>query len=294
MDLSDLGFKCGIEIHQRLSTGKLFCKCYCDPNKEEPNETMRIARKLKATVGEMGKFDPAAAFEAAKGKNFVYIIDEKTSCAVEADEEPPHRMNAEALAVALTVSKLLNSKIVDDIFVMRKTVIDGSAVSGFQRTALIALDGKIQTSKGEIPIPMLALEEESSGIVEKTGIEGEITYRLDRQGIPLIEIATSPDLKDGQHAMETAEKIGQLLRSTGKVQRGLGSIRQDLNISITQGARVEIKGVQELKLIPKLIGNEIARQINLLKIREQLKERHVLLGEEHFHAKGVSHIFKNT
>ncbi len=295
MDYAELGFKCGLEIHQRLSTSKLFCDCYCDPNKEtEPNETTRISRKLRPVVGELGGFDPAAAFESARGRSYVYVVDYATSCAVEADEEPPHGMNCEALKTVLVASRMLNAKILDAIFVMRKAVIDGSAVSGFQRTCLVALDGSVSSSKGEIGIPTIALEEESAGIVDKTGPQGEITYRLDRLGIPLIEIATAPTIKDGHHALEVAEKIGQLLRSTGKVQRGLGSIRQDLNVSIARGARVEIKGVQDLKLIPKMVDNEIQRQISLLKLRERLSERHILLGEEHFSLREVEGVFNGT
>ncbi|MFH1751225.1 MAG: Glu-tRNA(Gln) amidotransferase subunit GatE [Candidatus Micrarchaeota archaeon] len=294
MDYSDLGFKCGIEIHQRLSTKKLFCDCYCDPNKqaEMPQKEVLIHRKLRAVIGELGKIDPAAAFEATKAKKFTYLFDDAYSCYVELDEEPPHKMNQEALLLGLVVSQSLGSRPVDDVFIMRKTVIDGSAVSGFQRTALLSLNGKLSTSKGEVQIPTLALEEESSGIIEKKG--GETIYRLDRLGIPLIEIATDPSIKDGAHAMEVAEKIGMILRSTGKVQRGLGSIRQDLNVSISKGARIEIKGVQDLKLIPTLVDNEVNRQIGLLKIREEIRSRHILLGEEHFSTKEVTDLFSST
>ena len=294
MDYVDLGFKCGIEIHQRLNTRKLFCECFFDPGKgETPLGAMRkITRRLRPVVGELGKVDPAAAFEALRKRKFTYLIDEDAVCAIEADEEPPHQLNVEALKTALVFSRMLSSRILDDVFVMRKTVIDGSAVSGFQRTALVAVNGTLSTSKGIIRIPTIAIEEESSGILEKKG--DETVYRLDRQGIPLLEVATGPTLKDGAHAMEAAELIGQMLRSTGKVQRGLGSIRQDLNVSISQGARVEIKGVQELRLIPELIENEVQRQIGLLKIRSELQSRHMLLGEEHFGLHDLTRLFGNT
>lgn len=296
MEYQELGFKCGIEIHQRLDTRKLYCDCYCDPNKGNGEALGRsgkkISRRLHAVVGETGKIDPAAAFESLRSQKFTYLFDDSNSCLVEADEEPPHAASPEALQAALVFSRMLGARVADTIFVMRKTVIDGSAVSGFQRTALVAMDGKIQTSLGYLDIPTIALEEESSGIVEKR--LGETVFRLDRQGIPLLEVATSPNIKNGIHAMEAAEKIGSLMRSTGKVQRGLGSIRQDLNVSISQGARVEIKGVQDLKLIPALIENEVARQINLLKVRGELQSRHILLGDEHFSIKEVTSIFSNT
>lgn len=297
MDYDELGFKCGIEIHQRLNTKKLFCECFCDPNKtiEPPiGKLKKITRKLRMVAGELGKLDPAAAYESAKGKNYIYLADEFSSCQVEADEEPPHKMNQTALGLGLVVSKLLDATILDEVFVMRKLVVDGSSVSGFQRTALIALNGVLQTTKGPLSIETIALEEESAGIIEKGNASGETIYRLDRLGIPLIELATSPDIRDGEHAKEAAEKIGQLLRSTGKVQRGLGTIRQDLNVSIARGARVELKGVQDLALIPILIENEVSRQINLLKLRERLKERHLLLGPEHFSLHDLTEIFSNT
>ncbi|MBI5225390.1 Glu-tRNA(Gln) amidotransferase subunit GatE [Candidatus Micrarchaeota archaeon] len=309
MDYSDLGFKCGLEIHQRVNSKKLFCSCYFDPSKEEakespeagktmeakvPKNQNNFSRRLRAVVGETGTIDPSAAFEAAKGKKFNYFWDGKNSCAVEKDEEPPQEMNKEALVLGATIAKMLGADVVDTLFVMRKTVIDGSAVSGFQRTALLALDGNIELDGIKIGIPTIALEEESCAILEKTPGSSDINYSLDRLGIPLIEIATSPTIKSGLQAMEIAKKIGGLLRATGKVQRGIGSIRQDLNISISAGQRVEIKGVQELSNIPILVDNEVKRQISLLKLRERLKERHMILGNEHFSIKNLTFAFKST
>lgn len=262
----------GIEIHQRLSTEKkLFCTCRNSVSTQSPCKTIR--RRLKAVSSELGRIDPAAVFEAGKEKEFLYYSFEDCTCQVEEDEEPPHEINQEALDAAIEVALLLNAVVLDEVHVMRKTVVDGSSVSGFQRTALVAVNGFIETSKGRVGIPTICVEEESAGIVEKK--EGEIVYRLDRQGIPLIEIATSPDLVDGVHAREVAEKIGLLLRSTGRVQRGIGTIRQDLNVSVSGGARVEIKGAQELNMIEKLVENEVLRQKNLLEIKRELSFKKV-------------------
>lgn len=290
MDLKEIGFKCGIEVHQRLGTEcKLFCSCRNEAFGEAP-PTGIVKRRLHAVVGELGKVDPAAAFEAARGKEYEYQVFEGSSCLVELDEEPPHPLNHEALDIALSVSLMLNCTPVDEAHVMRKTVVDGSAVSAFQRSALLATDGKLETSRGSVGIQSVAVEEESSGIVEKKG--DATVYRLDRLAMPLIEIATAPEIQDGQHAKEVAEALGTLLRGTGKVQRGLGTIRQDLNVSIHGGAKVEIKGAQELEFLAALIENEAKRQHELLQIKEELQRRSSgLVGPV---IKDVSNLFAKT
>ncbi|MBI4360882.1 Glu-tRNA(Gln) amidotransferase subunit GatE [Candidatus Micrarchaeota archaeon] len=265
-----LGFKAGLEIHQRLATSrKLFCRCPAAVGEEEPHGT--LTRKIRAVAGELGHVDPAAAFEAARGKTFHYQLFPSSSCLVEQDEEPPTELNSEALEIVLQVSKALGARVLDEVHVMRKTVADGSAVSAFQRTALVAVDGKLETSQGFVGIATVCLEEESAGIVEKT--LGQSTYRLDRLGIPLIEIATDATLKNGAHAREVAEKVGGLLRSTGRVQRGIGSIRQDLNVSIAGGARVEIKGAQELRDVADLVDFEAKRQQSLVGLHASVRRR---------------------
>jgi len=260
-DYKKIGFKCGLEIHQQLEGKKLFCDCPTVNSSESPD--IKFERRLRAVAGETGKIDIAAKYEMEKSKRFMYEADSKDVCLVEMDEEPPHPINQEAVHTALQVAKLLKAKIVDEIQVMRKTVIDGSNVSGFQRTALIAYDGIIETSQGKVHIPTICLEEEAAQKIESTK---EFTkYRLDRLGIPLIEIATAPDIKNPEHARETAEKIGMILRSTKKVKRGIGTIRQDVNVSIKGKNRIEIKGFQELKSIPEVLEKEIDRQLSLSK-----------------------------
>ncbi|MBD3248496.1 Glu-tRNA(Gln) amidotransferase subunit GatE [Candidatus Woesearchaeota archaeon] len=262
MDYKKLGFKCGIEIHQQLNTNKLFCSCPSS-NLRDTKADVKFERRLRAVAGETGKIDIAAQYEMNKSKKFIYEADSKDTCLVEMDEEPPHPINRDAVTIALEVSKLLNAKIVDEIQVMRKTVIDGSNVSGFQRTALVACDGYVETSKGKVRIPTIMIEEEAAQKIEEK--KDSIKYRLDRLGIPLIEIGTEPDIKDPEHAKETAEKIGMILRSTGKVKRGLGTIRQDVNVSIKERNRVEIKGFQDIRSMPKVIEIEIQRQKKLSK-----------------------------
>ncbi|MBR9703400.1 Glu-tRNA(Gln) amidotransferase GatDE subunit E, partial [Candidatus Woesearchaeota archaeon] len=85
------------------------------------------------------------------------------------------------------------------------------------------------------------------------------------------EIATEPDLNTPEMVRDAAAHIGLILRSTRKVRRGLGTIRQDVNVSITEGVRVEIKGAQDLKTIPLLVRNEVARQEGLVALAKILK-----------------------
>lgn len=258
LDYKKLGFKCGLEVHYQLSTRKLFCHC---PNLiHDPNPiSYKISRNLMAFEGELGKKDIAAEYEESKNKTFIYEGSKTSSCLVELDESPPFPIDQEALKTVTQVALLLNMKIVNEVIVMRKIVIDGSNVSGYQRTTLIGRDGFIQTSKGEIKIPTLYLEEDAAQKIEET--KDTVTYNLSRLGIPLLEIATSPDLQDPEHAKETAYLIGMVVKSTGKAHRGIGSVRQDVNISIKDHSRIELKGFQDARSIPKVIEFEIQRQL---------------------------------
>lgn len=266
LDYSKLGFKCGIEIHQQLDTGKLFCRCPSLLRKDEPD--FEVQRKLHAVAGEAGGVDVAAAHEAEKNREFVYQGYD-TTCLVELDEEPPHEINEEALRIAMQISLLLNCRIVPLTQIMRKTVIDGSNTSGFQRTVLIARDGFVEIEEGRVGINAVILEEDAARIVERS--DERTIYRLDRLGIPLVEIVTAPDIKTPEHAKNVSLKIGDILRSC-KVRRGIGTIRQDVSVSIKGGERIEMKGVQEPKIIIPTIENEIERQIKLVKGKKSVAE----------------------
>lgn len=276
-DYKKLGFLCGIEIHQQLDGKKLFCSCPTLNLQKDPD--IKVIRKLRTTASELGKIDSAAQYEADKNLHFIYESSSADTCLVEYDEEPPHPVNQEALKTALTVALLLDAKPVDEIHFMRKIVIDGSNTSGFQRTALIAVDGHVDTPKGKVLVPTICLEEESAQKIEAG--KDFIRYRLDRLGIPLIEIATDASIKDPEHAKEVAAHIGMVLRSVDGVKRGLGTIRQDLNISITGHPRVEIKGFQDLRSIPKTIENEVRRQLSESDSKKKA-EPHVRKAEADF------------
>ncbi len=284
----DIGFMCGLEIHQRLATAKkLFCDC---PTRlKESSETMaNIARYQRAVAGELGAIDVSAQFEELRNRKFVYNVDKTNSCLVEVDEEPPHGLNREALLTALAFASSMNMKIIDELQPMRKEVVDGSDPSAFQRTILIGIDGEIAVSGYKIKMPSLFLEEESCGIVSNT--ETESVYSTDRLGIPLVEIDTDPYIPTPAVAKEAALHIGTLIRTSGKVQRGIGTIRQDVNVSIRDGARVEIKGLQDVALIDKFIENEVIRQQKLLEIKDILILENAKVEEP----REVTVIFRDT
>ncbi len=269
MNYKELGFRSGLECHQQLETGKLFCKCPCLVNDSNPPDLL-IKRKLRTTASELGKIDQAAAFEMQRDRAFIYEACSTSSCLVETDDEPPNQVNKHALDAALQIALLMKCKIVRHIQFMRKNVLDGSNTSSFQRTALIAYDGKIETSKGLVKIETVCLEEEAAKKIEEKG--REVTYRLDRLGVPLIEIATDASLQDPDHVKEAAGIIGMILRSIKHTKRGLGTIRQDINISISGHPRVELKGFQDLRSIPQTAENEVKRQIENLKEKRLIAE----------------------
>jgi len=291
LDYKKLGLKVGLELHQQLDTKhKLFCKCPTILH-EKPSP-LTFKRYLRPTMSELGEVDVAALFEWKKGRYYIYEVHEDNVCLVESDEEPPHPLNMEAVEIALTIALMLHSRPVDEIHVMRKVVIDGSNTTGFQRTAIVALGGYLEDDDGIIRIQTICVEEDAA---RKVGEKGRgIQYRLDRLGIPLIEIATAPDIHTPEQAERVAFKIGQLLRMTGKVKRGLGTIRQDLNVSIKGGEKIEIKGVQRLDLIAKVVAYEALRQLRLLQLRDEILKRGVT--EEDIKAEfiDVSEVFKNT
>ncbi|HYB77465.1 MAG TPA: Glu-tRNA(Gln) amidotransferase subunit GatE [Thermoplasmata archaeon] len=260
--------KAGLEVHQQLSVGKLFCACSPELSEEV---TYAFTRSLRAAGGENRAVDIAAALQASRGLVYRYEAV-PSSCLVEMDEEPPHPLNEAALDAALTFALLVNARPVDEIEVMRKIVVDGSNTTGFQRTALVATDGTLEVGGKRYSIPTICLEEDAARKVRES--PGEVTYRLDRLGIPLVEVATGPEIVSGAEAREVAEEIGALLRATRRVRRGIGTVREDVNVSAEGGHRVEVKGVQELRLIQEYVEREVGRQKFLLEIREVLVRRH--------------------
>ena len=258
--------KAGLEIHQQLNSGKLFCNC----NFSDTGKDLLFKRKLHATSSELGDVDIAAKTEQIK--LFTYY-NKSCNCLVYTDEEPPRGPNKDAVNIALQFAKLVGAKIVDEMHFMRKVVVDGSNTSGFQRTGLIATGGKIEYEGKILELDQLCLEEDSC----RHGEEGH-EYLLDRLGVPLLEITTKPQLSDSKDVQKAAKTIGRLLRACN-VRRGLGTIRQDVNVSIDNGQRVELKGFQDLTSMPKVVENEVNRQTNLNKLKKATTGQTIVVNE---------------
>ena len=285
--IKNAGVKVGLEIHQQLATNKkLFCNC----NPIESDEySIKFQRKLRASKSELGEFDPAALFESTKSKTIMYYANNESSCLVEQDEEPPHELDNDARKIALIISSALKSNIFSEIYPMRKTVIDGSNTTGFQRTMLISQGGFFNTGETKIGIQSICLEEDAA---KNLGDEGSVRkFGLERLGIPLVEIATEPFEVELTEIKKIALSLGRILRSTKKVKRGLGSIRQDVNVSIKDGGGVviEVKGVQQLDQLEKVVEYEAKRQHGLLKISKKIQEKNWMYDKED--SKDITELF---
>jgi glutamyl-tRNA(Gln) amidotransferase subunit E len=289
LDPASLNLKVGFEIHQQLSTeSKLFCNCRCEEAKEYDSS---FVRKLRPTQSELGAYDPAAMFEFSKMHIVKYQAALGSSCLVEADEEPPRDVSREALEIALIFSLALHSKVMDEIHVMRKIVIDGSNTSGFQRTMLVASGGYLDIAGKRVGVQSICLEEDAAKLIgDEKGVR---KFGLDRLGVPLVEIALEPVTGKPSEIMQVALTLGRLLRASKRVARGLGSIRQDINISVQNGAVVEVKGVQQLDQLVKIIEYEVYRQYGLIIISQKLKEKNIDITKVGERIEDVSDILGN-
>ncbi len=271
LKLDDIGLKVGLEIHQQLATNKkLFCNC---TPIESDEYTEKFSRRLRASKSEMGEYDPAALFENIKSKTIIYYANPQSSCLVEKDEEPPHDLDPEAKEIALQIATALQSNIFREIYPMRKTVVDGSNTSGFQRTMLISQGGKLKVDGLEVGVQSICLEEDAAKLLKDK--DSERDYSLDRLGIPLVEIALEPVSAGPTEMKKIALALGRLLRTTKKVTRGLGSIRQDVNVSVSNSGVVEVKGVQQLDQLEKVVEYEAKRQHGLILISQKLQKRNL-------------------
>ncbi|HDQ00060.1 MAG TPA: Glu-tRNA(Gln) amidotransferase subunit GatE [bacterium] len=271
-DYAEIGLKSGLEVHQQLRTNKkLFCRCpagfYSDIYHAE------ILRHMRPTLSELGEYDGTALMEFKTRKNIIYQLNKASVCTYEMDDAPPFELNEEALDIALEIALLLKLNLVSELHIARKQYLDGSIPTGFQRTTILGVDGEIPFQNRKIRIVQLGLEEDACREVSDIGHVR--TYRTDRLGMPLIEVVTYPDMRTPIEVAAVAQLIRQLTRSTGKVNRGIGAARQDVNVSIEGGTRVEIKGVARIPLIPRLVHNEAGRQQALLEIRHLIRSRGV-------------------
>jgi len=290
-DYGNIGLRCGLEIHRQLKTKtKLFCRCpsgsYSDKYDAE------ILRHMRPTLSELGEYDGTALMEKKTRKNIFYRIHHNTVCTYEFDDTPPFLIAEDALEIAIEVAFLLRLNIISELHIARKQYLDGSIPTGFQRTAILGVDGWIPYKGRKIRIRQLGLEEDACREVSDVGHDR--VYLTDRLGMPLIEPVTEPDMRTPQEVAEVGQILRRLCRSTGKVRTGYGAARQDVNVSVTGGTRIEIKGVPQLWRIPRLVYNEARRQCSLLAIRDELRERGVTPDSFEFHADDVTRIVSKT
>ena len=271
-DYDAIGLKCGLEVHQQLLTRrKLFCRC---PAGHYSNDyDAELLRHMRPTLSEMGEYDGTALMEKKTRKNIIYRVHHATVCTYEFDDTPPFPMDDEAIDIALKLALLLRLNLVNELHIARKQYLDGSIPAGFQRTTILGVDGWLPFKQRRIGVRQLGLEEDSCREVYDRGHDRG--YLTDRLGTPLIEVVTEPDMRTPQETAEVCDLIGRLCRSTGNVRRGYGATRQDVNVSVAGGTRIEVKGVPQIWRIPRLIYNEASRQVGLLRIRDTLGKRGV-------------------
>ncbi len=271
-DYKRIGFKSGLEVHQQLKTSeKLFCHCPSGIYHDNEDYNAELIRHMRPTLSELGEYDGTALMEFKTKKEIIYRIHNQTACTYEVDDTPPFTINKEALDIALEISLLSKLNIVGEVHITRKQYLDGSIPTGFQRTAILGVEGEIQLKNKKVRLLQLSIEEDSCREISDVGHVR--TFKTDRLGMPLIETVTYPDMVTPDELKEAAEYIRFLNRSTGKVRTGIGTGREDVNVSCRGGDRVEIKGVSHNKWIPKLSHNEAFRQYALLHIRKILKEK---------------------
>ncbi|MBD3165109.1 Glu-tRNA(Gln) amidotransferase subunit GatE [bacterium] len=274
----DLGFHAGLEIHHQIQTEKkLFCRCPADHYREEWHA--EVVRHMRPTMSELGEYDGTALMEFKTKKEIHYRLNRECVCTYEMDDTPPFPINEEAVDKAIVVALAFQCKMVGELHVIRKQYLDGSIPTGFQRTTIVGVDGVLPLSSGrEIRVVQIGLEEDSCREVADVG--HKIIFNADRLGFPLIEVVTAPEFLTPEETAEGAMRIGRMLRATGIARRGIGAGRQDVNLSIEGGPRVEIKGVPRIPRIPELLSYEARRQASLLKIRETMRTRGISELEE--------------
>ncbi|MBM3297634.1 MAG: Glu-tRNA(Gln) amidotransferase subunit GatE [Candidatus Aminicenantes bacterium] len=290
-DYLEMGFRSGLEIHQQLQTRKkLFCRCPAGEYYEDYHA--EVLRHMRPTLSELGEYDGTALMEFKTRKEIVYQLHRANVCTYEMDDTPPFELNQEALDIALEVALLLNCNIVGELHISRKQYLDGSIPAGFQRTTILGTDGWVPYRGGKINIRQLGLEEDACREVSDRGHRR--VYKTDRLSIPLIETVTYPDMRAPREVAEVAELLRELARTTGKVRTGIGRARQDVNVSVEGGTRVEIKGVHRIPYIPRLTHFEALRQWNLLELREELRKRGIRKNTLESRTAEVTSILKNT
>ena len=271
-DYDRIGFMSGLEVHQQIKTQeKLFCRCPAGRFNKFDDYDAELIRHMRPTLSELGEYDGTALMEFKTKKEIVYRINNHTACTYDIDDTPPFPINKEALHNAIVIALRSNLNIVGEVHITRKQYLDGSIPTGFQRTAIVGVEGLLKMPKKDIRLIQLSVEEDACREISDIGHRR--IYQTDRLGVPLIETVTYPDCKNPDELRETCEYIRFLGRSPGLVRTGMGAGRQDVNVSCKGGTRVELKGVQHAKWIPELSHNECFRQWSLVLLAEKLSKK---------------------
>jgi glutamyl-tRNA(Gln) amidotransferase subunit E len=290
-DYAEVGFRSGLEIHQQILTEKkLFCRCPAGRYSEKYDA--EILRHMRPTLSELGEYDGTALMEFKTKKEIIYRINRETICTYEMDDTPPFELNEQALDISLGIAMLYNLNLVDELHIARKQYLDGSIPTGFQRTTIVGVNGWIPYKGRRINIVQLGLEEDACREVSDIGHRR--IYLTDRLGMPLIETVTAPDMRTPQEVADVAQICRRLVRSTGQVRTGIGAAREDVNVSIRGGTRVEIKGVPRIPRIPLLTYSEAMRQWNLLRLRDELRRRGITAETFRAESEDVTRILQRT
>jgi len=291
VDWKAIGLKSGLEIHQQLLTErKLFCRC--PAGRYNDRVDAKVLRHMRPTLSELGEYDGTALMEFKTKKNIIYMMERGTVCTYEMDDTPPFEMNREAIDIGLEIALALGCKIVGEIHVIRKQYLDGSIPTGFQRTAILGVDGEIPFRGRKIGVIQLSVEEDSCREVSDVG--HDITFRTDRLSMPLVEVVTHPHMVTPEEVAAVTKFLGRIMRSTHRVRRGAGASREDVNVSATGGTRIEIKGVPSISFIPALVGNEALRQRSLLELRDELAAAGMTADGLKHQSFDMAHLFKET
>ena len=270
LDYQAVGLISGLEVHQQLFTReKLFCRCPAGLYTEDHDG--EVLRHMRPTLSELGEYDGTALMEFKTKKEIIYLLNHKNVCTYEMDDTPPFLVNQQAIDVAIELCLTMNMDIIDEVHIARKQYLDGSIPTGFQRTAIVGVNGWLPFNGRRLTVTHVSVEEDSCREVKDKG--HQIIWRTDRLGMPLTETVTGPELLTPLEVRDAILLCGMVARSTGRVRTGIGASRQDVNVSVRGGERCEIKGVPRAGFAVKLVHNEGLRQYNLLRIREELRQR---------------------
>ncbi len=181
-------------------------------------------------------------------------------------------VNKQAVINALRMCHALNMEIDDTIIFERKNYYYSDLPKGYQITQEfrpLGKNGYLTIENKTIGIERLHMEEDTCKQLHYSDFT---LLDYNRAGIPLLEIVSKPEIRNGVEAARFVEKIRSIATylgvSDGKMERG--SIRCDVNISLkekvssTLGTKVEIKNLNSISNIEKALNYEIDRQSNLL------------------------------